>query len=139
MNHIHYLVAFFFCWVFFWGCYSYFGIACCYYFNFFNLFIVTLAVVATLVANSYAPPANVILHPLHFQIPHDTLFTAVYISQLNTFPHGGQTYLACCWSSNFLRIFLIAEPYLVPYFPTIPTFLVLLAINLFNIIKSTLN
>lgn len=45
-----------------------------------------------------------------------------------TFPHAGQTYLACCWSSNFFTIFLIAPPYLVPYFPTIPTFLVLLAI-----------
>jgi len=41
--------------------------------------MVTLAVVATLVANSYAPPAKVILHPLHFQIPHDTLFIAVYL------------------------------------------------------------
>lgn len=55
-----------------------------------------------------------------------------------TFPHAGQTYLACCWSSNFLTIFLIAPPYLVPYFPTIPTFLVLLAIvdkNNWNIIN----
>ena len=49
-----------------------------------------------------------------------------------TFPHAGQTYLACCWSSNFLTIFLMAPPYLVPYFPTIPTFFVLLAIMDFN-------
>jgi hypothetical protein len=40
--------------------------------------------------------------------------------------------LACCWSSNFLTIFLMAPPYLVPYFPTIPTFFVLLAIMDFN-------
>jgi hypothetical protein len=33
----------------------------------------------------------------------------------------------------------MAPPYLVPYFPTMPTFLVLLAIDLLNIIKSTLN
>ncbi len=56
-----------------------------------------------------------------------------------TFPHAGHTYRECCWSSNFLRIFLMAPPYLVPYFPTMPTFLVLLAIDLLNIIKSTLN
>lgn len=40
--------------------------------------MVTLAVVATEVANSKAPPAKVILQPLHFQIPQETLFTAVY-------------------------------------------------------------
>jgi len=46
----------------------------------------------------------------------------------NTLPQAGQTYLARCCNSNFLTIFLIAEPYLVPYFPVTPTFLVLLAI-----------
>jgi hypothetical protein len=45
------------------------------YFNFFSLFIVTLAVVATLVANSKAPPAKVTLQALHFQIPQATLLT----------------------------------------------------------------
>jgi len=37
--------------------------------------MVVLAVVATLVANSKAPPANVTLHPLHLQIPHATRLT----------------------------------------------------------------
>ncbi len=46
-----------------------------------------------------------------------------------TFPQGGQTYLALCWSSNFLTIFLMAPPYLVPYLPVTPAFLVLLAIK----------
>lgn len=58
--------------------YSSFGVLINSYFSFFNLFIVTFAVVATLVANSKAPPANVVLHPLHFQIPHDTLLMPVY-------------------------------------------------------------
>ena len=53
---------------------------------------------------------------------------SIELIELNTFPHDGHTYRACCWSSNFLTIFLMAPPYLVPYFPTIPTFLVLLAI-----------
>ena len=35
--------------------------------------MVTLAVVATLVANSKAPPAKDNLQALHFQIPHATL------------------------------------------------------------------
>jgi hypothetical protein len=48
-----------------------------YYLIFLSRFMVTLAVVATLVANSKAPPAKVILHPLHFQIPQATLFTWV--------------------------------------------------------------
>jgi len=37
--------------------------------------MVTLAVVATLVANSKAPPAKVVLHPLHFQMPAAALLT----------------------------------------------------------------
>jgi hypothetical protein len=45
------------------------------YFSFLSLFIVTFAVVATLVANSKAPPAKVTLHALHFQIPQATLLT----------------------------------------------------------------
>jgi len=39
--------------------------------------MVALAVVATLVANSKAPPANVILQALHLQIPQATLLTLV--------------------------------------------------------------
>ena len=47
---------------------------------FLRRFMVTLAVVATLVANSKAPPAKVTLHPLHFQMPLADLFTWDYIS-----------------------------------------------------------
>ncbi len=75
----HYLAALFYFLCGFLVCYYYLGACATYSLSFFNLFIVTLAVVATLVANSNAPPANVTLHPLHFQIPHDTLFTPVYI------------------------------------------------------------
>lgn len=67
-----------------------------------------------------------------FTFPDSTSYSfdiSLLIFMKCTFPHGGQRYLACCWSSNFLTIFLIAEPYLVPYLPVIPTFLVLLAIN----------
>jgi hypothetical protein len=45
------------------------------YFSFFKRFIVTLAVVATLVANSKAPPAKLTLQPLHFHMPQDVLLT----------------------------------------------------------------
>jgi len=51
--------------------------------------MVTLAVVATLVANSKAPPAKVILQALHFQIPHETLLTLVYIKWIVPFRMGG--------------------------------------------------
>ena len=46
--------------------------------SFFNLFMVALAVVATLVANSKAPPAKEVLQPLHLQIPQATLLTLVW-------------------------------------------------------------
>ncbi len=61
----------------------------------------------------------------------DSTSNSFYLSlndESDTFPHGGQTYLARCWSSNFLTIFLMVEPYRVPYLPVTPTFLVLLAI-----------
>jgi hypothetical protein len=45
--------------------------------SFLSLFMVTLAVVATVVLSSYAPPAKTVLHPLHFHIPIATLRTAV--------------------------------------------------------------
>ena len=50
VNHCHYLAALFF-WDFFSGFYYSFG-AVASSFSFFSLFMVTLAVVATLVANS---------------------------------------------------------------------------------------
>jgi hypothetical protein len=58
-------------------------------FSFLRRVIVTLAVVATLVANSKAPPAKVVLHPLHFHMPAAALLTA-------GLPQAGQTYLARC-------------------------------------------
>ena len=48
--------------------------------SFLRRFMVTLAVVATLVANSKAPPAKVVLHPLHFQMPAAALRTWDYIT-----------------------------------------------------------
>lgn len=78
-----------------------------------------------------------------FTFPDSTSYsldTGLWMTIKYTFPHGGQRYLACCWSSNFLTIFLIAEPYRVPYFPVTPTFLVLLAIGLkFNNYLSFIN
>ena len=44
------------------------------------------------------------------------------------FPQKLHEYFECCDTSIFLIIFLSEAPYLVPYFPTIPTFLVRLAI-----------
>lgn len=44
-----------------------------------------------------------------------------------TFPQKLQVYLLCWAISIFLTIFLSEAPYLVPYLPVIPTFLVLLA------------
>ncbi len=91
MNQTHCLAVFFF-WVFFSGFYYSLG-ALASSLSFFNLFMVTLAVVATLVANSQAPPAKVILQPLHFHIPHDTLLTAVF--------NYSHMYLSACWANVF--------------------------------------
>lgn len=51
--------------------------------------MVTLAVVATLVANSKAPPAKMTLQALHFQIPQESLLTLVYIMGSIPFRMGG--------------------------------------------------
>lgn len=59
-------------------------------FSFLRRFIVTLAVVATLVANSKAPPAKVTLHPLHFQIPQADLLTWDYIRNIVLFHRQGK-------------------------------------------------
>lgn len=69
----------------------------------------------------YAPPATVLLHDLQFQIPTECLLTVV-------FPQKVQTYLACWVISIFLTCFRSDAPYLVPYLPVTPTFLVLFVI-----------
>lgn len=73
-NHYHFLAFFYFFYFFYSAGFSFWISS----FSFFNRFIVTLAVVATLVLNSNAPPAKVILQALHFQIPQACLLTLVY-------------------------------------------------------------
>ena len=53
------------------------------------------------------------------------IFTFLFIL---SFPQKVQVYLLCWEISIFFTVFLKLAPYLVPYFPVIPTFLVLLAI-----------
>lgn len=55
------------------------------------------------------------------------------------FPQKLQEYLECWDTSIFLIIFLREAPYLVPYFPTIPTFLVRFAILDSYVYNSRLN
>jgi hypothetical protein len=83
--------------------------------------MVALALMAVEVFNYQAPPAWVFLQALHFQMPTTSLLTQF-------FPQNGQSYLDFYWVTNFFTIFLNEAPYLVPYLPTIPTFLVLLVI-----------
>jgi len=86
-----------------------------------NLLTALLTAAAAVVEKTHAPPATVFLQALHFQIPTQLLFIA-------SFPQKAQVYLECCVISIFLTIFLRDAPYLVPYFPTTPTFFVLFAI-----------
>lgn len=65
----------------------------------------TFAVVATLVANSKAPPAKVVLHPLHFQIPHDTLLTLVYDLKKKYFSAGWTDVLGVLLEFEFFDYF----------------------------------
>ena len=74
-------------------------------------------VMAAGVDKTYAPPAINFLHAEQFQIPVAFLFTV-------SFPQKTQLYLECWVTSIFLITFLNVAPYLVPYFPQIPTFLV---------------
>lgn len=53
---------------------------------------------------------------------------------MHTFPQNVHLYLACWVISIFFTILRKDEPYLVPYLPTIPTFLVLFAYLLLNIL-----
>lgn len=62
-------------------------------------------------------------HFMHFHMPTHERFMA-------SFPQKVQVYLECWDTSIFLTVFRRLAPYLVPYFPTIPTFLVRLAIAL---------
>merc|ERR1719422_1758562 len=69
---------------------------------------------------TYAPPAIFILRDLHCQIPAATRF-------ISSFPLGPVYFL--CWETSIFLMSLRREaPYLVPYLPTIPAFLVLFAI-----------
>lgn len=52
-----------------------------------------------------APPATVLLHPLHFQIPTECLLTVF-------FPQNVQMYRACCVISIFFTCFRRDAPYL---------------------------
>ena len=45
----------------------------------------------------------------------------------HTLPQKGHVYFECCEISIFLTVFLREAPYLVPYFPHMPTFFVRLA------------
>lgn len=82
--------------------------------------MVDLTVSADAVFREYAPPAMTFPHDLHFQIPTDWRFTE-YL------PQKSHRYLECWLTSIFLICLRRDAPYLVPYFPTIPTFLVRLA------------
>ena len=83
--------------------------------------MLVLAVIAAAVERDHAPPAIFLFVDLHFQMPTAILLT-------HSLPEKGETYLALWVISNFLTTFLREAPYLVPYLPTIPAFLVLFAI-----------
>ena len=74
-------------------------------------------VAALAVFKRYAPPAMVLWHDLHFQIPVQARLTL-------SFPQKTQLYLECWATSIFLTTFRREEPYRVPYLPQIPTFFV---------------
>ena len=82
-----------------------------------------LTVAAAVVLTAYAPPATVFLQALQDQIPTQVLFIA-------SLPQKLHVYFECCEISIFFIILRKEAPYLVPYFPVIPTFLVLLAMAL---------
>ena len=91
--------------------------------------IVVLTDRADGVLSCHAPPASALWHLLHFH----TLTASLRMASL---PQNGHTYVAAEDSHNFFAIFLRAAPYLVPYFPMMPNFLVLLPINgIFNVNK----
>lgn len=79
---------------------------------------VWLAARALLVDGVHAPPETVLKHALHLHMPTDCLFSEF-------FPQKEQVYLMRCATSYFLDIFLREPPYLAPYLPVIPAFLVL--------------
>ena len=70
-----------------------------------------------MLVGAYAAPANLNGHLKHFQIPITSRLTEF-------FPHDWQMYFLCWDSSNPFMVFLKVDPYLHPYFPTIPAFFV---------------
>lgn len=82
-----------------------------------NLLTADLTEAAAVVEYTHAPPATVLLQRLQDQIPTTVLFIA-------SLPQKVHVYLLCWVISIFLTIFLKEAPYLVPYFPVIPTFFV---------------
>ncbi len=60
-------------------------------------------------------------------ISHDMsieVWTNYHDNFILTFPQKEHVYFPCCVISIFLMVFLREAPYLVPYLPQIPTFLV---------------
>ena len=73
--------------------------------------------IALAVDKVYAPPATTFRHDRQSQIPAQVRLT-------ESFPQKTQLYVECWETSIFLAILRRVEPYLVPYFPVIPTFFV---------------
>lgn len=71
---------------------------------------------------AHAPPAITDLQERQFHIPTELRLT-------ESFPQNEHVYFACCDISIFFICFRSEAPYLVPYFPTIPTFFVCLALH----------
>eukprot|EP01068_Selenidium_serpulae_P004660 Selendium_serpulae@DN3683_c0_g1_i2.p3 len=82
------------------------------------LFLICTAI---FVMSCHAPPLKLLLQPLQFQMPTALRFT-------EAFPHNGHSYFTRWEISTFFTFFRRDAPYLVPYFPTMPTFLVRFAI-----------
>ena len=66
---------------------------------FLRRLIVVFAVDAAVVVNSHAPPAIVLLHPLHFHIPVASLL-------IDFLPQNGQIDFTLCSISNAFTCFL---------------------------------
>merc|ERR1712184_150979 len=80
-----------------------------------------LTVLAVTVSGTEAPPLILIPDFLHSQIPTECRFKV-------SLPVYGLVYRLCWLTSIRLMSFRREAPYRVPYLPTIPTFLVRLAI-----------
>lgn len=91
-------------------------------FSSFSLLMADFTVTAEVVLQVQAPPATVFMQEPQCQMPTARLFILVL-------PQKEQVYLACWLISIFFTIFRREAPQRVPYFPTIPTFLVRLAMS----------